>query len=91
MKDIAKIILSREVIFFSVVIGAPLYIGAMLCMTLIPAICQAQKISAITLSYCYIANGLTGVYIRPALVSVALIVIVSSMILGFLLWLRTVS
>ena len=114
MKDIAKIILSREVIFFSVVIGTPLYIGAMLCMTLIPAICQAQKISAVTLSYCYIANGLTGIYIGPALVSaakkklgshysiaftfaltalgifivkvppVALMVIVSSMILGFL-------
>ena len=71
IKDIAKIILSREVIFFSLVIGTPLYIGTMLCMTLIPAVCQSEGISAVTLSYCYIANGLTGIYIGPALVSLA--------------------
>ena len=114
IKDIAKIILSREVIFFSVMIGTPLYIGTMLCMTLIPAICQSEGISTVTLSYCYIANGLTGIYLGPVLVSkarkklgsyypiaftfaltalgifivkippVAVMVILTSMILGFL-------
>lgn len=69
--DLAKILVSREVAFFSVVIAAPLFIGTMLCMTLIPAICQEQGISAVTLSYCYIVNGLSGIYVGPALVAKA--------------------
>ena len=69
MIDLAKILVSREVAFFSIVIAAPLFIGTMLCMTLIPAICQEQGISAITLSYCYILNGIAGIYVGPALVS----------------------
>ena len=71
MMDLAKILLSREVAFFSVVVAAPLFIGTMLCMTLIPAICQEQGISAVTLSYCYIVNGLSGIYVGPALVAKA--------------------
>lgn len=114
LKDFARIIFSREVIFFAIIICTPLYIGTMLCMTLIPAICQSEGISAVMLSYCYIANGLTGIYLGPSLVSsakkkfgshyplalvfaltalglfivkippVALMVIITSMILGFL-------
>ena len=71
MIDLAKILVSREVAFFSIVIATPLFIGTMLCMTLIPAICQEQGISAVTLSYCYIVNGLAGIYVGPALVAKA--------------------
>ena len=52
-------------------IGIPLNIGVMLCVTLIPAICQTNGISSVLLSYCYIANGIAGIYIGPALVSKA--------------------
>ena len=69
--SIAKMIKSPEIIFFILFIGIPLNIGVMLCVTLIPAICQTQGISSVILSYCYIANGLAGIYIGPALVTVA--------------------
>ena len=71
MMDLVKILVSREVAFFCVVVAAPLFIGTMLCMTLIPAICQEQGISGVTLSYCYIVNGLSGIYVGPALVAKA--------------------
>ena len=69
LKDLLKIALSREVVSFSVIVLAPLFIATMLCITLIPAVCQEEGISAITLSYCYILNGIAGIYIGPALVS----------------------
>ena len=68
-KDIIKILLSTETLLFILVIALPLNIGVMLCVTLIPAICQTKGISSVILSYCYIANGLGGIYIGPALVS----------------------
>ena len=52
-------------------IAIPLNIGVMLCVTLVPAICQTNGISSVMLSYCYIANGIAGIYIGPALVSKA--------------------
>ncbi|MBO5597876.1 MAG: MFS transporter [Oribacterium sp.] len=114
MSGIAKMFTSLEMIFFILVIAIPLNIGVMLCVTLIPAICQINNISSIVLSYCYIANGIAGIYIGPSLVSrakakfglqpciafafaltsicifilklppVAVMVIISSMALGFL-------
>ncbi len=112
--DLLKMFLSPEMLYFIVVIGIPLNIGVMLCVTLIPAICQTKGISSVLLSYCYIANGLAGIYLGPALVSaakkrfglklsiafafgltaagifilhippVALMIVISSMALGFL-------
>lgn len=68
---ILRMIFSPEMLFFIVVIGIPLNIGVMLCVTLIPAICQVNGISSVMLSYCYIANGIAGIYIGPALVAAA--------------------
>ncbi|WP_026508861.1 MFS transporter [Butyrivibrio sp. MC2013] len=114
MGDIAKMIVSGEMLFYILVIGIPLNIGVMLCVTLIPAICQTNGISSVMLSYCYIANGIAGIYIGPFLVSrakrtfgvpisiafafgltavsifvlrlppLALMIVITSMILGFL-------
>ncbi|MBQ1490642.1 MAG: MFS transporter, partial [Blautia sp.] len=69
LSDIRRMIFSPEMLFYVVVVGIPLNIGVMLCVTLIPAICQTQGISSVMLSYCYIANGIAGIYIGPALVS----------------------
>ena len=111
---IAKMLFSREMLFFILTVGIPLNIGVMLCVTLVPAICQVLGISSVMLSYCYIANGLAGIYIGPMLVSrakerfgvtpclafafaltgvgifilrippVAVMIVLTSMILGFL-------
>ena len=69
--DVFRMIFSGEMLFYIVVIGIPLNIGVMLCVTLVPAICQTHGISSVLLSYCYIANGIAGIYIGPALVSKA--------------------
>ncbi len=69
--NVGRMIFSGEMLFYILVIGVPLNIGVMLCVTLIPAICQTNGISSIMLSYCYIANGIAGIYIGPALVSKA--------------------
>ena len=69
LKKLLQVLLSREMAFFGAVVAVPLFIGMMLCITLIPAVCQEEGISAITLSYCYILNGIAGIYIGPALVS----------------------
>ena len=64
-----RMIFSPEILYFILFIGIPLNIGVMLCVTLIPAVCQTQGISSVMLSYCYIANGIAGIYVGPALVS----------------------
>ena len=109
-----RMIFSGEMLFYVLAIGVPLNIGVMLCVTLIPAICQTNGISSVMLSYCYIANGIAGIYIGPSLVGaakktfglpvsiafafaltavsifilrvppVALMIVITSMILGFL-------
>ena len=71
IRDVSRMIFSGEMLFYIVVIGIPLNIGVMLCVTLIPAICQTSGISSVMLSYCYIANGIAGIYIGPALVGKA--------------------
>lgn len=71
MKGIVKMLLSPEMLFFVLAVGIPLNIGVMLCVTLVPAISQIQGISSVMLSYCYIANGIAGIYVGPALVSAA--------------------
>ena len=71
LPGIVKMFASGEMLFFIFAIAIPLNIGVMLCVTLIPAICQTNGISSVMLSYCYIANGLAGIYIGPALVSKA--------------------
>jgi predicted MFS family arabinose efflux permease len=68
-QGIVKMFTSAEMLFFILLVAIPLNIGVMLCVTLIPAICQTNGISSVMLSYCYIANGLAGIYIGPALVS----------------------
>ncbi|MCR5178876.1 MAG: MFS transporter [Lachnospiraceae bacterium] len=67
--DIKKMITSPEFLLFLLFICMPLNIGVMLCVTLIPAVCQINGISSVMLSYCYIGNGLAGIYIGPALVA----------------------
>ncbi|MBO7357257.1 MAG: di-trans,poly-cis-decaprenylcistransferase [Lachnospiraceae bacterium] len=69
VSSLKKMIFSAEMLFYIVFIGIPLNIGVMLCVTLVPAICQNNGISSVMLSYCYIANGIAGIYIGPALVS----------------------
>lgn len=69
VKAIFKMFSSPEILKYVLLIGIPLNIGVMLCVTLIPAICQTNGISSVMLSYCYIANGIAGIYIGPALVS----------------------
>lgn len=71
LRSVARLLFSGEMLFYIVVVGIPLNIGVMLCVTLIPAICQTRGISSVMLSYCYIANGLAGIYLGPALVSKA--------------------
>ena len=113
-KNVLRVLKSREMLLYILLIGIPLNIGVMLCVTLIPAVCQTQGISSVMLSYCYIANGLAGIYIGPSLVSkakerfglklsiafafmltgisifilhlppVALMIVITSMVLGFL-------
>ncbi|MCR4946578.1 MAG: MFS transporter [Lachnospiraceae bacterium] len=112
--NILRMIFSGEILYYVIAIGIPLNIGVMLCVTLIPAICQTNGISSVMLSYCYIANGIAGIYVGPALVSkakkifgipvciaftfalaalsifilrlppLALMIVITSMILGFL-------
>ncbi|MBP3238276.1 MAG: MFS transporter [Lachnospiraceae bacterium] len=112
--NILRVLKSREMLAFILLIGIPLNIGVMLCVTLVPAVCQTKGISSVMLSYCYIANGLAGIYIGPALVSkakmrfglkpsisfaflltgisifilhlppVAIMIVITSMVLGFL-------
>ena len=68
---IIRMLFSPEMLFFILVIAIPLNIGVMLCVTLVPAICQTKGLSPVLLSYCYIANGLAGIYLGPALVTKA--------------------
>ncbi len=69
ISSLKKMIFSAEMLFYVIFVGIPLNIGVMLCVTLVPAICQSNGISSVMLSYCYIANGIAGIYIGPALVS----------------------
>ena len=69
--SIVRMLFSPEMLFFILVIAIPLNIGVMLCVTLVPAICQTKGLSPVLLSYCYIANGLAGIYLGPALVTKA--------------------
>ena len=71
MADVGRMMFSPEMFFYILIIGIPLNIGIMLCVTLIPAVCQTHGISSIMLSYCYIANGIAGIYIGPSLVRAA--------------------
>ena len=68
-RNVVKMFFSREVLAFILTVGIPLNIGVMLCVTLIPAICQVLGISSVMLSFCYIANGIAGIYIGPMLVA----------------------
>ena len=71
LASIKKMVFSAEMLFYIAFIAIPLNIGVMLCVTLVPAICQTHGISSVMLSYCYIANGIAGIYIGPALVAKA--------------------
>ena len=70
-RNVVRLFRSPEMLLYILVISLPLNIGVMLYMTLIPAVVQTQGVPFMMLSYCYIVNGLAGVYIGPALVSVA--------------------
>lgn len=67
LKQIGNIVFSFEMVRYISLVGLPLNLGVMLCVTLIPGICQNNNISTLVLSYCYIANGIAGIYIGPAL------------------------
>lgn len=69
IKKVLRMIFSFEMLRYIFLIGIPLNIGVLLCVTLIPGICQSQGISTVILSYCYIANGIAGIYIGPNLVN----------------------
>ncbi len=71
MKEIMRMIFSAQVIKYILIVGIPLNIGILLCVTLVPGICQSNGISTVFLSYCYIANGIAGIYIGPSLVNFA--------------------
>lgn len=71
IKQILKMIFSGQVLYYIFVVGVPLNIGILLCVTLVPGICQSQGISTVFLSYCYIVNGIAGIYIGPNLVGFA--------------------
>lgn len=71
IKKVLKMLFSWEMFGYILLIGMPLNIGVQLCVTLVPAICQNQGISTAMLSYCYIVNGIAGIYIGPALVNVS--------------------
>lgn len=68
IRDIARLIFSREMFRSILQTWLPLNVGAMFCVTVIPAICQVKGIASIILSGCYIMNGLAGIYLGPALV-----------------------
>lgn len=70
-REIIRMIFSWEVIKYILVVGIPLNIGILLCVTLVPGICQSNGISTVFLSYCYIVNGIAGIYIGPNLVNMA--------------------
>ena len=69
IKEVLKLFISPEMGKYLLLVAIPLNIGVMLCVTLIPAICQTKGISSVLLSYCYILNGIAGIYIGPSLVS----------------------
>ena len=62
VKAVLRMFSSPEILKYVLLIGIPLNIGVMLCVTLIPAICQTNGISSVMLSYCYIANGIAGIH-----------------------------
>lgn len=67
--SIVEILKAPSVWKYILIFAIPLNVGAMLCVTLIPAICQDNDISSVILSFVYIANGLAGIYVGPMLVS----------------------
>lgn len=71
VKQLLHMIFSSEMFGYLLLIAIPLNIGVQLCVTLVPAICQNQGISTAMLSYCYIVNGIAGIYIGPSLVNAA--------------------
>lgn len=69
LKAVVTILKSPTVWRYIALYSIPLNVGALLCVTLIPGICQMNDISSIVLSFVYIANGIAGIYIGPMLVS----------------------
>lgn len=71
IKNLVHMIFSKQMFGYIALIGMPLNIGVQLCVTLVPAICQNEGVSTAMLSYCYIVNGIAGIYIGPSLVNAA--------------------
>lgn len=69
LHNFRKLVTSGSIWVYFFVAIIPLNIGVILIVSLIPALCQKWEISTIILSYCYIVNGLGGIYLGPWLVS----------------------
>ncbi|MEG2439979.1 MAG: MFS transporter [Acetivibrio sp.] len=67
--SILRMITSGELIKYIVFVAVPLNIGVVLVVTLIPSLIQQMQLNTIVLSYCYIVNGIAGIYLAPKIVA----------------------
>lgn len=65
IKKLKNLIVSKSLWSYILLAVVPLNIGVILIVSLIPALCQKWEISMIILSYCYIVNGMGGIYFGP--------------------------
>lgn len=63
-----KMLSSFEIIKYSIVVFIPINIGVMFMVILIPSFIQQLEMHTILLSYCYIVNGMIGIYLAPKIV-----------------------
>lgn len=63
-----KMLCSFEIIKYIFVVAIPINIGVMFMVILIPSFIQQLELHTILLSYCYIINGMIGIYLAPKMV-----------------------
>lgn len=69
VKGIINMLISNEMIIYILFALLPLNIGIVLIVSLIPNLIQTLEINTVILSYCYIINGMVGIYLAPKLVT----------------------
>lgn len=67
-RGILRMLGSGELLSYLFFIAVPINIGTVLTVSLIPGIIQSEGLMTIALSYCYIINGVFGIYLAPGLV-----------------------